>query len=52
MSGLGLEKEEEIGVLMHLAVIWEVALGGINIFKVFLNFVLLFPCISGVKGNI
>lgn len=41
VSGFGLEKEEKVGVLLHLAIVGEVTFGSIDIFEVFFDFVLL-----------
>lgn len=41
MPGFSLEKEEKVGVLLEFALVGKVALGGIDIFKVFFDFVLL-----------
>ena len=41
MTGLGLEKEEEVGILLDPSVVGEIALLWINVFEVSLDFVLL-----------
>ena len=41
MSRFGLEKKEEVGVLLQLSVIGEMTLGGIDILKMPLDFMLL-----------
>ena len=41
MPRLGLKEEEEVGVLLHLAVVRKVAFGSIDVFEVLFDFVLL-----------
>lgn len=41
MTGFGLEKEEEIGILLDFSVVGEMAFFWINVFKVSFDLVLL-----------
>ena len=41
VSRFGLEEEEEVGVLLELALVGEVTFGGVHIFKMLFDFVLL-----------
>lgn len=41
VSGFGLQEEEEVGVLLHLAVVRKVAFGRLYVFQVLLDFMLL-----------
>ena len=46
MTGFGLEKEKEVGVLLDFSVVGEMALFWIDILKVSLNLVLLKTSVS------
>jgi len=41
MARFRLEEKEEVGVLLELALIWEVSFGRINLFEMLLDFTLL-----------
>jgi hypothetical protein len=41
MSRLGLEEEEEVGILLHFSIIGKMAFGGVYVFKRSLDFPLL-----------
>jgi len=41
VARLGLEEEEEVGVLLKFALIWEMTFGRIHLLEVLLNFTLL-----------
>lgn len=47
MARLRLEKEEEVGILLQLAVVGIVTLGRVNLLKMLLDFILLQRC----EGN-
>lgn len=41
MSRFGLEEEEKVGILLHSSIVGEMALGRIDLFEMFFNFMLL-----------
>jgi hypothetical protein len=50
MTGFGLEKEEEVGVLLYFSVVGEMAFFWINVFKMSFDLVLLKISMSNDSG--